>query len=78
MSRITLRSRVDMDGVLRLVIPFGTAEADQPMQVTIESVPHDEVATSDYIHWLDGIAGHWQGDFERLPIADFEQRDSLS
>ena len=78
MSRITLRSRVDTDGVLRLVVPFGVAEADQPMQVTIESVPNEQLANSDYIHWLDGIAGQWQGDFERLPTADFEQRESLS
>ena len=78
MNRITLRSRVDTDGVLRLAVPFGTAEADQPMQVTIESLQDEEVDSSDYIHWLEGIAGQWQGDFERLPTADFEQRDSLS
>ena len=77
MSRITLRSRVGTDGVLRLVVPFGAAEADQPMQVTIESLQNEATDSSNYVHWLEGIAGQWQGDFERLPTADFEQRDSL-
>ena len=77
MSRITFRSRVDTDGVLRLVVPFGEAEADQPMQVTIEPVPKEAVDSSGYIHWLEHIAGRWQGDFERLPVADFEQRESF-
>ena len=77
MNRITLRSRVDTDGVLRLVVPFGAAEADQPMQVTIESLRHETTDSPNYVYWLEGIAGQWQGDFERLPIADFEQRDSL-
>ena len=77
MNRITLRSRVDTDGVLRLVVPFGAAEADQPMQVTIESLQNEPTDSSNYIHWLEGISGQWKGDFERLPTADFEQRDSL-
>jgi hypothetical protein len=77
MSRITLRSRVDADGFLRLAVPVGAAEADHAMQVTIESVTNEEIVSSDYVHWLDTIAGQWQGDFERLPVVDFEQRDSL-
>ena len=36
MSRMVLRSRVGADGVLRMVVPFGDAEAERPMQVTIE------------------------------------------
>ena len=77
MNRITLRSRVGADGVLRLAVPVGAAEADHAMQVTIQSVPNEEAASSDYAHWLDSISGQWQGDFKRLPIADFEQRESL-
>ena len=30
-----------------------------------------------YLNWLDQIAGKWQGEFERIPMADFEQRDSF-
>ena len=77
MSRIILRSRVGVDGVLRLVVPVGSAEAEHQMQVTIESIPDEATGSSDYANWLDRIAGEWQGDFERLPTADFEQRDSL-
>ena len=47
------------------------------MQVTIESLQNEATDSSNYVYWLEGIAGQWQGDFERLPTADFEQRDSL-
>lgn len=77
MSRITLRSRVDTDGVLRLEVPFGAAEADQPMQITIESLQEEPLDSLEYTNWLDGISGQWQGEFERIPVSDFEQRDSL-
>ena len=77
MSRITLRSRVGVDGVLRLAVPVGSAEAEHQMQVTIESIPDEAAGSSDYANWLDRIAGQWQGDFERFPTTDFEQRDSL-
>lgn len=77
MSRIILRSRVGVDGVLRLAVPVGSAEAEQQMRVTIESIPDEAAGSSDYHHWLDRIAGQWQGEFERLPAADFEPRDSL-
>ncbi|MEK6260315.1 MAG: hypothetical protein AABP62_16985 [Planctomycetota bacterium] len=77
MTRIILRSPVGVDGVLRLAVPVGSAAAECQMQVTIESIPTEAADSSDYINWLDRIAGQWQGDFERLPAIDFEQRDSL-
>ena len=39
--------------------------------VTAKPVP------TDYNNWLDRIAGKWQGELERIPAADFEQRDSF-
>lgn len=76
MNRIVLTSRVGMDGVLRLAVPVGTAEAESQMQVTIEPVSA-ATNSSDYLHWLDSIAGRWQGEFEQFPTADFEQRDAF-
>ena len=77
MSPIVLRSRVGQDGMLRIVVPIGSAEATRPMQVTIESIPTEAKSSMNYIKWLDQIAGQWQGEFESLPPADFEQRDSF-
>jgi hypothetical protein len=39
MNRIVVQSRVDADGVVRIAIPVGEAEADRPVQVTVESAP---------------------------------------
>jgi hypothetical protein len=32
---------------------------------------------AQYAAWLDSIAGRWQGEFERMPQGDFEERDQL-
>ncbi len=75
MNPVIVRSRVDGDGVLRVVVPIGATEADREVQVTVEplSRPVDEQA--EYIAWLDGIAGKWQGEFELMPQGGFETRD---
>lgn len=77
MTRIVLHSRVGVDGVLRLDVPIGSAEADHQMQVTIEPVPTATTEVADYICWLDQVAGKWQGEFEGLPQEGFEDRDSF-
>lgn len=77
MSPIILRSRVGVDGMLRMVVPVGSAEAERPIRVTIESIPSEAAGSENYINWLDRIAGRWQGELERIPVADFEQRDSF-
>lgn len=77
MNRLVVRSRVDADGVLRVVVPVGAAEAERVMQVTIESIPESVAEQDEYADWLDSIAGQWQGEFERLPKGQFERRESL-
>ncbi|MCX7419313.1 MAG: hypothetical protein NT013_07220 [Planctomycetia bacterium] len=75
MSRIVLRSQVGLDGMLRIVVPIGSAEAERPMRVTIESIPTETAGSTGYTDWLDHIAGKWQGEFERLPgltLADWQ------
>lgn len=75
MSPIVLRSRVGVDGMLRIVVPVGSAEAERPMRVTIESIPAEVADSENYINWLDHIAGRWQGEFERIPkltLADWQ------
>jgi hypothetical protein len=74
---MTVRSRVDADGVLRVAVPVGAAEADQEVQLTIEPVPQRVDDRAAYVAWLRSMAGRWKGDFERMPQDNFEVRDSL-
>jgi hypothetical protein len=77
MIRLTVRSRIDADGVLRVAVPIGLHDAEREVNVTIEPIDGRTEEQTEYVSWLDGIAGKWQGDFERLPELDFEERDPL-
>jgi hypothetical protein len=72
-----VRSRVDADGVLRVAVSVGAAEADHEMQVTIEPLPERSGERTEYLTWLEESAGRWKGEFERPPQGDFELRDFL-
>jgi len=77
MNRLIVRSRVDGDGVLRVVVPIGATEADREVQVTVEPLSQAVGEQAEYIAWLDSIAGKWQGEFELMPQGGFETRDVL-
>jgi hypothetical protein len=79
MNRIILNSKVSSDGTLRFSLPLGMAEADHEVRVTVEPVAtHAATSQSEWEAWVDAMAGSWQGDFERPPQADYEQRETLS
>ena len=79
MNRIVMNSKVSSDGTLRLLLPLGLAEADHEVRVIVESVAAQEVTSKEeWETWVDAISGSWQGDFERPPQADYEQRAALS
>ncbi len=79
MNRIILKSKVSSDGTLRFSLPLGMAEADREVRVTVEAVKtHTASSQSEWQAWVDAMAGSWQGDFERHPQAEYEQRGSLS
>lgn len=76
MNRITLKSRVSEDGTLRLSLPLGAQEAGHDVQVTVEPFDVSPPMTSEaWQAWVTSMAGSWQGEFERSPQGDFEQRD---
>ncbi len=80
MNRLTLISKVDPDGILRMAVPLGVADAEREVQVTIEPKPADQRWSGEdqkaYAEWLEkNIIGKWQGEFERMPQGDFEERD---
>ena len=77
MNRISVRSRVDADGVLRVVVPVGAKDADREVQVTIEAAPDAVTERADYVAWLHSVVGQWRGELEKMPQGDFETRESL-
>ena len=79
MTPIVMRSKVSSDGLLRVTLPVGIAEANQEVQVTVESIAAKKPMTQgDWHAWVDSMAGSWQGDFERPPQGEYEQREPLS
>jgi hypothetical protein len=77
MNRLTLRSRISADGVLRLDLPLGPAEAELDVQITIEPLTGDAAERADWATFVRNTAGAWQGEFERMPPGELETRDTL-
>ena len=75
MNRMTLNTRIGADGVLRVTIPVGKAEADREVQLVIEPLVPELQSSRDYLEFLRATAGAWQGDFERPVQGDYEVRD---
>jgi hypothetical protein len=76
MTRMTIKARVDSDGMLRVNVPLGAHEADQEVQVTVEALPAQKTMTpSEWASWVEAMAGTWQGDFERPPQGKLQERD---
>lgn len=78
MNRIVITSKVGSDGVLHLDLPVGQAEADREVQVTVESVQPPSMTQEEWRAFILSTAGTWQGEFERPPQGDYEQREPLS
>jgi hypothetical protein len=74
MNRMIVRSRVDADGVLRVTVPVGTAEADREVQLTIEPMLSPAMNQAEWQEFVRSTAGsitdptfvrHEQGAYER-------------
>jgi hypothetical protein len=77
-TRIVVSQRVSDDGVLRIALPLGVETAARDMRVTIE--PIDCKTQMSPEEWRAGIlatAGGWQGEFERPPQLEPEEREPL-
>ena len=79
MNRMVIQSKVGGDGVLHLDLSMGLHDANTAVQVTVEPVPAKKAMTpAEWRAWVASMAGSWQGDFERMPQGDFEERVPLS
>jgi hypothetical protein len=84
MNRMIVKSRVGADGVLNVTVPVGPADANREVQVTIEPLAAPPMTSGppmtpdEWRRFVQSLAGAWQGDFERPPQGQYEQRDPLS
>jgi len=78
MNRIVVTTRVGSNGILQLRLPLGFADADQEVQVTVESVGRPALPPDEWRRRILETAGKWQGEFERPEQGDYEQREPLS
>jgi len=71
MTRVVVKSRVGSDGILQLHLPIGQAEADQEVQVTVESVAAEVGGKSPPLTAAEllqsGLVGMWA---DRTDIGD--------
>jgi hypothetical protein len=81
MNKMTLTSRVGLDGVLTVTVSFGLAEANREVQITVEPTNSPQPALAvDHEAWLKFIAetaGRWQGELERSEQGEYEQREAF-
>ncbi len=77
MQRLIVKSKVDRDGILRVTLPIGEAEADREVQLTIDPIFPPSETSKDYLDFLEATAGTWQGDFERPQQGEYETRDAF-
>jgi hypothetical protein len=73
-----LTAQTNHEGVL--LVPLGPAEANKTVRVTVETadVPSAQLADrEEWLRFIEATAGKWQGDLERPPQGDCEQRDEL-
>lgn len=78
MDRMTVLSRVGVDGTLNICVPMGLGDANKQVQVTIEPTPEVLAPSLPYSKWLDGIAGQWQGVFLYESEGSYETRETFS
>ncbi len=79
MNRIVVERRVSDDGFLQLTLPLGADQAGRDVRVTVEPVrPKKEMTPEDWRAGILATAGGWQGEFERPPQGELEEREPLS
>ena len=77
MERITFNSKVNSDGVLEISLPLGAANSGQDVKVTVEPASTTQMTQEEWVRWIEETAGKWEGEFERPPQGEYEQRDPL-
>jgi hypothetical protein len=77
MNRMVVNSRIGPDGVLNVIVPVGTADANREVKIIIEPTNDRTKTEEEWQNFITSMAGSWQGEFERPDQGQFEQRDPL-
>jgi len=79
MKGVTLTSRVGPDGVLRVNVPIGVADANREVTLTVEPVAAKRPMTQDeWRRWVQAMAGCIpDATFRRHEQGDYEQREQV-
>ncbi len=74
-------AQVGADGVLSLTMPLGPEDANTTVRVVVETVERPPSrpprSREEWLKFIEATAGKWQGELERPPQGDYEQRDEL-
>jgi hypothetical protein len=70
-----VKSRVGADGVLRVPVAIGEADADCEVQLTIEPLSPATISHQIVLDFLKATVGAWQGEFEHPEHWDYEEQE---
>ncbi|MCI0457924.1 MAG: hypothetical protein L0Z62_13235 [Gemmataceae bacterium] len=59
-------------------MPLEAADANQEVRVTVEPVVGPVPAADEWRRAVLATAGQWQGEFERPPQGEYEEREPLA
>ncbi len=78
MKTIDMIETAGGDGVLRLEVPVDKAGEQYRVVVNFEPLDSEETVKKGWPPgFFERTAGQWQGELERAPQGEFEQRESL-
>lgn len=80
MTTITMRSRIDREGLLHVRVPAEWADTECDVTVTVRDGQTGQGMTdhADWLSFIQATAGQWQGEpLVRPPQGEFEIRDEL-
>ena len=80
MTHIEIRSKVGPDGVLKVAVPVGAAEANREVRITVESLEQTaakpQLSPEQWKKFIEETAGCWEGEpLVRPPQGEFESRE---
>jgi hypothetical protein len=79
MNRIVVERRVNGEGILQLTIPLGVNEAGKDVRITLEPVnTKSKITLDEWRATIQATSGGWQGEFDRPPQGEVEEREPLS
>lgn len=77
MNPIVVERQADAEGVLHLDLPLGPEGAGRNVRVSVTLLPRP-LTQAQWEAWVYSTAGTWQGEFERPPQGEYEEREPLS